>query len=949
LGYLLSAPINDRLRIRVGAAVLSLTTLAAIVFGILNFQQRTIFSAPDDGVSWLDTPSGVEAWHISPNSPAASAGIRTGDHVLAVNNSDIHDSLDVTKRLWRIGLWSQAHYRIDRGGHQFEAQLITQPAEKHSSIEDYLRVVGLLYLFIGLFIFARRWNAKRAVHFYIFCLASFILYSFQYTGKLSTFDWEIYWAGIVARLLQPALLLHFALVFPERRPAGKWHSARLAAIYGVPGILLLVRVLVGMQQLGFMPSVEGRIRLDQLDLACLGTYFILAAWAFVNSYRRASSGILRQQLKWVTGGALAGILPFLCFYVVPYFMGIVPRPWMNISAVSLALIPLCFGYAIIRYRLMDVDIIFKRGLAYTAASGGLVAVYIGLVALIGALFHTTQPSGTMGGVIAIFVAAFLFQPFRDWIQARLDRFFYRDRLDYRRTLIEFGRTLSSEVRLDPMLASVMDRISQALLVDRVAIFIDGEAHPGTYRLARSVGVRYSGELDLSFLDAEKKPFAQGVLFNESARAAREITPSIRQTLEQLDLNYFIPCQIRDHAVAVLGVGKTVDGDFLSSEDVELLLTIGGYLAMALDNAQLYSSLEQKAAQIERLKDFSENIVESLNVGVIAVDLDGAIESWNTQLERLIGVPRHEAVGHKLDDVLPQDLMAEISARASDERVSSLYKLPIKNRGGRNLVVNVSVAPLVGKSGERIGRLILMDDITQRIRLEEQMVQTEKLTSLGLLAAGVAHEVNTPLAVISNYIQMLAKQLPSGDPRHQLIEKVIKQTFRASEIVNNLLNFSRTGALEFTEVNLNAVVEETLSLVAHPFKTAQVQVTRNMQHELPPVLGSNNKLQQVFLNLFMNARDAMPAGGMVEVRTASNNGTVEIEITDTGSGIPRENLHRIFDPFFTTKSSGKGTGLGLSVSYGIIKEHSGKVDVRSTPDKGTSFRIEFPVARKAVHV
>jgi PAS domain S-box-containing protein len=944
----LNAPINDRLRIRVGAAVLALTTLAAIVFGILNFQQRTIFSAPDDGVSWLDTPSGVEAWHISPNSPAANAGIRTGDHVLAINNSDIHDSLDVTKRLWRIGLWSQAHYRIERGGHRFESQLVTQPAEKHSSIEDYLRVVGLLYLFIGLFIFARRWNAKRAVHFYIFCLASFILYSFQYTGKLSTFDWEIYWAGIVARLLQPALLLHFALVFPERRPTDRWQSARLAAIYGAPGILLLVRVLVGLQQLGFMPSIEGRIRLDQLDLACLGTYFVLAAWAFVNSYRRASSGILRQQLKWVTGGALAGILPFLCFYVVPYFLGIVPRPWMNISAVSLALIPLCFGYAIIRYRLMDVDIIFKRGLAYTAASGGLVALYIGLVALIGALFHTTQPSGMMGGVIAIFVAAFLFQPFRDWIQARLDRFFYRDRLNYRRTLIEFGRTLSSEVRLDPMLASVMDRISQALLVDRVAIFIADEAHPGTYRMARSVGVRYSGQLDLSFLDAEKKPFVHGVLFNESARAAREITPSIRQTLEQLDLNYFIPCQIRDHAVAVLGVGKTVDGDFLSSEDVELLLTIAGYLAMALDNAQLYNSLEQKAAQIERLKDFSENIVESLNVGVLAVDLDGAIESWNTQLERLIGVPRHEAVGHKLDDVLPRDLMEEISARASDERVSSLYKLPMKNRGGRNLVVNVSVAPLVGKSGERIGRLILMDDITQRIRLEEQMVQTEKLTSLGLLAAGVAHEVNTPLAVISNYVQMLAKQLPGEDPRHQLIEKVIKQTFRASEIVNNLLNFSRTGAVEFTEVNLNSVVEETLSLVAHPFKTAHVQVTRNMQQQLPPVLGSNNKLQQVFLNLFMNARDAMPAGGMVEVRTASNNGTVEIEITDTGSGIPRENLHRIFDPFFTTKSSGKGTGLGLSVSYGIIKEHSGKVDVRSTPDKGTSFRLEFPVARKAVH-
>jgi len=908
-----------------------------------------MFTAPDDGVSWIEGQPGVVAWHVSPNSPAANAGLRTGDRILVINDVLIHSPIDVTKRLWRIGLWSIAHYQIERSGKKFEAQLVVQPTERPASIENYLTFVGWLYLFIGFFIFARRWNATRAVHFYIFCLASFVLYAFQYTGKLTPFDWEIYWAAIVARLLQPALLLHFALVFPERRPASKGHGAILGAIYGVPGILLLVRILVGLRELGFMPSIEARNTLDRLDLACLGIYFLLAALVFVISYRRASSGILRQQLKWVTGGALAGIVPFLLLYIVPFFLGVVPRPWMNLSTISLVLIPLSFGYAIIRYRLMDVDIIFKRGLAYTAASGGVVAVYIAIVALIGALFHTAWPSGMMGGVIAIVVAAFLFQPFRDWIQARLDRFFYRDRLDYRRTLIEFGRTLTSEVRLDPMLASVMDRISQALLVDRLAIFIEDEFHPGGYRIARSVGVRYAGALDLSFLGGESKPFAQGILFYESARAARESSPSMRQTLEQLDLNYFIPCQIRDHAIAVLGLGKTVDGDFLSSEDVELLHTIAGYLAIALDNAQLYNSLEQKAAQIERLKDFSENIVESLNVGVLAVDFGGAVESWNTQLEGLIGVPREEAVRRKLEDVLPADLMAEITARSGDERVSSLYKFHMQNREGRNLVVNVSIAPLVGKSGDRIGRLILFDDVTQRMRLEEQVFQNEKLTSLGLLAAGVAHEVNTPLAVISNYIQMLAKQLPSGDPRHQLIEKVVKQTFRASEIVNNLLNFSRTGATEFTEVNLNALVEEVLTLVAHPFRTAQVQVTRNLQRELPAVLGSTNKLQQVFLNLFLNARDAMPSGGVVEIRTAAHNGSVEVEIIDTGGGISRENLNRIFDPFFTTKSSGRGTGLGLSVSYGIVKEHAGKVDVRSTPGKGTSFRLEFPVARKAVHV
>src|SRR5208282_6904199 len=143
----------------------------------------------------------------------------------------------------------------------------------------------------------------------------------------------------------------------------------------------------------------------------------------------------------VTAGAFAGSLPFVFLYVVPYALGVVPKPWMNISVYSLALIPLCFGYAIIRYRLMDVDIIFKRGLAYTFATAGVVAIYFVAIAVIGEIFHTTLTTSPAGAVIAIVVAAFLIQPLRDGVQARLDRFFYRDRLNYRRTLIEFGRTL----------------------------------------------------------------------------------------------------------------------------------------------------------------------------------------------------------------------------------------------------------------------------------------------------------------------------------------------------------------------------------------------------------------------------------------------------------------------------------------------------------------------------
>jgi two-component system, NtrC family, sensor kinase len=938
---------KQNLRASLGAVVLAIATVAAFTFALLNFEQRRLFDSPDDGVAWIDSDHGLQAWKVAPNSPGARAGIRPGDQLVAFNDVTMSRAVQVTQRLWRAGIWTQVRYKLSRNGEEFETPLVTAPAPKPFSTENYTRAVGLIYLFIGIFIFVKRWNAPRAVHFYVFCLLSFVLYSFHYSGKLDVFDWEIYWANIAAHLLAPALLLHFALVFPERSENPVRSFLKLALVYGLPLVLLAVHVSAAENMMGFVPWLGSRVLLEKWDLAFLAACFLAAGAVFYKSFREAPSGVLRAQLKWLTGGTLIGSLPFTFFYILPFILDVAPRPWMQFSTLSLVLVPLCFAYAIIRYRLMDVDIIFKRGLAYTAATAAIAAIYFALVALIAQIFHA-QTSGFVAGVIAIVIAAFLFEPFRVGIQARLDRFFYRDRLDYRRTLIEFGRTLTNEVRLDPMLGSVMDRISQTLLVDRLAIFVADPLDPEKMRLARSMGVRLSEPLDLSFLSSSQSKYESGPLFFESPCAARDVSDALRRTLEQLDLNYFIPCRIREHTVAVLGLGKTVDGDFLSSEDVELVQTIAGYVAIALDNSQLYSSLEQKAVEVARLKDFSENIVESLNVGVLAVDLQGTIEAWNSRMEQLIGVTRSDAVGRPLREILPEELVQEIAARVDQEQVAGIYKFRLQHQG-RSAILNVSITPLVGKVGENIGRLLLFDDVTQRERMEEQMSQTEKLTSLGLLAAGVAHEVNTPLAVISNYIQMLAKQMPEGDPRHAIIEKIIKQTFRASEIANQLLNFSRTGPGELADVDLNRVVEETLSLVAHPLKTSQIQVVKQLSAGIPAVRGSANKLQQVFLNLFLNARDAMPSGGMLEIRTGAHNGSVEIEIVDTGNGIPLEHIHKIFDPFFTTKTVGRGTGLGLSVSYGIIKEHAGKIDVRSTPGRGTAFHVEFPAVRNTVHV
>jgi two-component system, NtrC family, sensor kinase len=933
------------LSVRLQAVTLALLTIAAIVFAVLNFQQRRHFNFPDDGAVWWDAAAGVTARQVTPGSAAAKAGIEPGDVLVAIDGAPVTRATDVTRDLYRAGLWRQVNYRVLRQGESMIVPVVTEPAPKPLTAENFLRLVGLIYLLIGLFIFARRWNAPRAVHFYLFCLVSFILYSFHYSGKLSTFDTEVYWANVVALLLQPALLVHFAMVFPY---SPRRLRLRAGLVYTVPAALLALHASVAAGILGFSPWLGSRWTLDRIELAYMGIFSLAAAALFFRNYRRATAGLVRQQLKLATAGVVAGIVPFLCGYVVPYLAGATMRPWMNLWVLSLALVPLGFGYAIIRYRLMDVDIMFQRGLAYTAATAGVVGVYFALVAAIGLMFHTAWTTGPAGVLLAIVSAAFLFEPLRDWVQERLDRFFYRDRLDYRRTLVEFGRTLTAGVHLEPMLASLLDRVSQALLVDRLAIFVEEDAaQPGRFTLARSLGVGWDGSLDLRFLDRLDAE-GRGYLFFEPTDAPG-LDPEERRTVGQLGLNYFLACRGHDRTVAVLGLGKTVDGDYLSSDDLGLLFTMAGYIAIAIDNGRLYSSLEQKASQIERLKDFSENIVESLSVGVLTTDLDGRIESWNSFLEQRFAVSRDGALGRLAEEVLPPELAAEIALSYGSELggVVTIYKLSLPAATGE-IVVNVAIAPLRGKAGEKLGRLVLLDDITERVQLEEQMRQTEKLSSLGLLAAGVAHEVNTPLAVISNYAQMLARQIGSDDPRQMLVDKIVKQTFRASEITSNLLNFSRAASATFSDVDLNSVIRDTLALVRHPLGSSQIQVELLLDSDLPAIFGNANRLQQVFLNLFLNARDAMPSGGRLTVVSSRSNSHVEVHVSDTGHGIRPEHVNRVFDPFFTTKIPGQGTGLGLAVSYGIIREHGGKVELESHPGRGTSFRLEFPAPRKEVH-
>jgi len=991
------------LKAQIGSALMVILTATLVVCAVLNYQQQDLFRLPDDGVTWTDylDPSApdksisVIAMYVQPGGPGDQAGIRLGDELLRIGGRFnkpgivIRQATDIPQVLKPVGAWGAAEYVLNRNGVEITAKVIVSDASADQALL-YQYAVGTAYLIIGLFLFFRRNRAPHAFHFYLLCLSSFVLHTFHFTGKLNNFDTSIYLGNVVAGLIAPALFLHFCLTFPE--PRRGWTKWKAVSVY-LPAVSLIVLQLgvTSGQVRTALPDTMLRWLLDRVWLLIYCVSYFLGAVLLHLSYRRTDDPIIRQQIKWLRNGTLAGIVPFTLMYAGPYIAGMVPTPEMRLAVLFLALIPVTWAYAILRYRLMDVDIIFQQGYVYLLATLAVLGVVSMLV------FTLAQRDGLSptAVIFLVLVAAFIFEPLRGWIQQQFDRYvFYKDRWDYRRTLIGFARELSTEMDLDRSLRSVGERLIETLSVHQVAFFLSSESNPDAFHLhslydAKGPCELPQGPLDVSFLEVTP---SQPYLFFERTKhtfdvVTGEMPPSVRATIAELDLTYYVPCTYRGRTLSWFGLSRTEEGDFLSSDDIDLLMTLAGYIGMAVENAGLYRSLADKMQQYERLKEFSENIVESINVGVLAAGLNDRVESWNSQMERLTGIPRETAVGRPLAELFPGELASHIEALQGSHEVHQLYRIPLPpveialsapaeqagangNGNGaapvaadataagngqpaheesrREVTVNVAIAPLVTRDGLCIGRLVILDDVTEREELERKLVQADKLSSIGLLAAGVAHEVNTPLAVISTYAQMLAKQVAGDEQKSRLLDKIARQTFRASEIVNSLLNFSRTSTTAFEDIDLNRVLRETLTLLEHQLQKASVNVELELDDAIPPIRGNSGKLQQVFLNLFINARDAMASGGRLRVSTTPDSAGVRVEISDNGAGIPRENLARIFDPFFTTKGARKGTGLGLSVTYGIVEEHGGVIEVESKPGEGTLFRLEFPAIKKAVN-
>ncbi len=775
--------------------------------------------------------------------------------------------------------------------------------------------------------------------------------AFTPSGRYDRLDYFFEWADMVARLALPPMFLHFAFVFPERsHPWVKTAAGQMILpLFYLPAFAIgIVRALVMARAIDIGPASVWLSRFETLSHLYLGACLLAGLGVMLRALTRLRSVTSRRQLRWIVWGSSLGALPFVSLYLIPFLLDR-PVAGAEYTAVLLGCIPLAFASAIVRYRLMDIEVIIKRALVVSAVGLLLAGIYGGTLFLVSFLPGTDENRNSFWALFATLIVAVAAPGLWRAIQSGLDRLYYRDRYDYRRALLSFTRDLNSDLDLNRLSQRLVDRIAETLAVDHIALLLpDPRSDSGRFTVCASAGQPAEADVTIQSGTALAARLKDGqTVVVDDPISVRRLGGSEGANWRDAGYTSFVPCVSNDLTIAVLAVGRRPHGEPLSSEDMSLLSAVAGQAATAIENARLYSQLQDKANEIEAVRQFNANVVESLSDALVVIDRDDRVLLWNRGAEALSGHTRTAASGQPIAALFDATFFQAIdAARRESASGTSLFRVqyaPAAGNDDRERLVNVAIAPFQRAEREPSGWILVIADVTDRAHLEEQLRLSEKMAAIGLLAAGVAHEVNTPLTGISSFTQMLLERSEEGDSRRELLEKIEKQTFRAARIVNNLLNLSRPTTGETGVFELNQTISDILSLLEHQLRTSHIQVRRELSSAPLMVRGFEYKLQQVFLNLFLNARDAMPKGGWLSISSRVDDDEAVVEVADTGAGIAPEHLARIYDPFFTTKGEGRGTGLGLSVTYGIVQEHHGTLACESEPGQGTRFRLALPLA------
>jgi hypothetical protein len=924
---------------RTGRSVYLLLLIVAMALMALSATRAWWEVTAVTGIELAAGPlGGVEVERVAAGSPADDAGVRRGDRLVAISGKPVRSELVARDRLAGLRPDARVGLRLVRDGQAVAVRV--EPDRKVTWFKQRVLagLVGWMFALGGLAVTLRPRGSRADASYAACCLAGALVLGVSWSSQAAAVDWVLFWVDRAARLVLPAIWIQLALdVAAARRRVRRW----LPLAYAPAVALMLAEVhLVGLggalraaDPVGLIELVQSRIELGWLAVGVIAGLGVL-----MFAGRAGELPAVRAQRRWMIAGAALGTLPLVLFSALPRLLTGAEPAWSWVAIPWLAVVPLTFTGAVLEYRLMDLALFGRRALAAASMIGMSVVIFAGLWTLAKLIVPLVlHPAQYVPMLLAAAVTVMLAPGVRAASQDLVGRLYYRRRYSFRRALARVARDLNAERHL-PRLRDVLERrVAEALDADPVTLLLVDPA--GTMR--EPVTQEAAGVL----------PHPVQRRLQEGSTVALADVVDAPRTLHELHasgVQILAPLRVEGRLIAVLAVGRRRVGGLLDSDDIDLIRSVSAHAAAAVAGALNLHRLEEQIALVERLRSQTGAIIESSPIGLAMVDGDHRVREWNSAIERIVGASRDAVRGQHYGNVLPGAiagvLREAIASQASSRRAFRVRVLD----GEEERLVNLTITRM-SQPDEEHAWLLTVDDVTSRVRLEEQLIQQDRLASVGLLAAGVAHEVNTPLTGISSYAQFLLEEMPAQDPKHSMLEKIVAQADRAARIARGLLGISRPDAGDSVSeaVDLGELAEETIGFLGPRIRRCEATVVVSRDATDVVALGDRSRLQQVLINLLLNALDAVQPGGRVVVGSSWDaNGLARLDVTDDGAGIPREIVRRIFDPFFTTKNAGEGTGLGLSISYSIVREHGGTLSVDSEPNRGTRMTIRLPAAVEA---
>jgi PAS domain S-box-containing protein len=682
---------------------------------------------------------------------------------------------------------------------------------------------------------------------------------------------------------------------------------------------------------------------------------LIATWRNL----RETAGAIRVELGFILiGGLFALVVSLPLSLLLGTFFS--PAVISQTAPFRVILFSLVVAYGIATRKIMEVGLFLRRAMSYLILATYLTALYAvfwWLTAFAAhSVFHSENHAPAY--VIAALVIAFAMAPARGFSQRLADKLFIRSQgIDFRATMGKAAAILSSVTTLHDLLRRFATTIAEAVGTDRVIIYLAGKKgeflrkypREGDYPARLNSLVSTDGPL-VHYLNNYREP----LVLEELHRVRRTpATERVKQRLEELSAAVALGIFARENLVGIMLLGPRLSGRIYGSMEQDALHLLCGQLAVAVENAELFT-------EVQNAKLYNETLVQNLTIGVVAADTDGKITVFNHEAEQITGLSKTNK-GRVVDDLpVPLRIIIRTTLATSERQEDKEASFEVKDE---EVYVRASSAIFRGQEHEVLGALMVITDITTLKKMEEQIRRTDRLASLGTLSAGMAHEIKNPLVSIKTFAQLLPERYAESDFRETFSGLIVHEINRIDTLVNQLLRFARPTKPLLRPMHVHDTLEKTLLLVQHRLYQKEIKVVRAFDSPTDLIRADSDQLEQVFLNFFLNAMDAMKRGGELtvgtEIRTGdplisqlSVNGAQAdealcISIRDTGEGIKPGDIPHVFDPFFTTKDH--GTGLGLSVVHGIVQEHGGQIEVESELAQGTVFRIFMPLARDSQEV